>query len=93
MCLYVRILICNHYSVESIHEERDRSIPISSFSIDSFRIEMYGSTDLCVYIDHVHGLTKNVQTLYLPLPFYESLPFCVWHHHSLWQPPLIQNLI
>ncbi|KAF8045243.1 hypothetical protein N665_0454s0023 [Sinapis alba] len=41
-----------------LFRERDRSIPIFSFSIDSFRIEMYGSTDLCVYIDPVHGLTK-----------------------------------
>lgn len=28
-----------------------RSIPILSFSIDSFPIEIYGSTDLCVYRD------------------------------------------
>ncbi|KAB2064340.1 hypothetical protein ES319_A09G012000v1 [Gossypium barbadense] len=35
-----------------------RSIPILSFSIDSFPIEMYGSMNLCVYIDSVHGLTK-----------------------------------
>ncbi|TYH87630.1 hypothetical protein ES332_D01G130600v1 [Gossypium tomentosum] len=35
-----------------------RSIPILSFSIDSFLIEMYGSMNLCVYIDPVHGLTK-----------------------------------
>ena len=35
-----------------------RSIPILSFSIDSFPIEMYGSMGLCVYIDPVHGLTK-----------------------------------
>ncbi|KAG4162166.1 hypothetical protein ERO13_D01G101813v2 [Gossypium hirsutum] len=31
---------------------------ILSFSIDSFPIEMYGSMNLCVYIDPVHGLTK-----------------------------------
>ncbi|KAB2047271.1 hypothetical protein ES319_A13G033700v1 [Gossypium barbadense] len=35
-----------------------RSIPILSFSIDSFPIEMYRSMNLCVYIDPVHGLTK-----------------------------------
>ncbi|KAG4181921.1 hypothetical protein ERO13_A09G012133v2 [Gossypium hirsutum] len=35
-----------------------RSIPILSFSIDSFPIEMYGSMNLCVYIDPVHGSTK-----------------------------------
>ncbi|KAG4140075.1 hypothetical protein ERO13_D07G234225v2 [Gossypium hirsutum] len=34
-----------------------RSIPILFF-IDSFPIEMYGSMNLCVYIDLVHGLTK-----------------------------------
>ena len=33
-------------------------IPILSFSIDSFPIEMYGFMGLCVYIDPVHGLTK-----------------------------------
>lgn len=61
-----------------------RSIPILSFSLDSFPIEMYRS---CSWIN------ENVQKLYLPLPFYESLPFCVWHRHSLWQHPLIRNLI
>ena len=61
-----------------------RSIPILSFSLDSFPIEMYRS---CSWIN------ENAQKLYLPLPFYESLPFCVWHRHSLWQHPLIQNLI
>ncbi|KAB1668956.1 hypothetical protein ES319_1Z090300v1 [Gossypium barbadense] len=35
-----------------------RSILILSFSIDYFLIEMYGSMNLCVYIDPVHGLTK-----------------------------------
>ncbi|TYJ16890.1 hypothetical protein E1A91_A09G013200v1, partial [Gossypium mustelinum] len=35
-----------------------QSIPILSFSIDSFSIEMYGSMNLCVYIDPVHGLMK-----------------------------------
>uniref|UniRef100_A0A7N0TQ05 Uncharacterized protein n=1 Tax=Kalanchoe fedtschenkoi TaxID=63787 RepID=A0A7N0TQ05_KALFE len=52
-----------------------RSIPILSFSIDSFPIEMYGSMDLCVYIDSVlcSWINENVQKLYLPLPFYESI--------------------
>ena len=36
-------------------------------------------------------INENVQKLYLPLPFYESLPFCVWHRHSLWQHLLIRN--
>jgi hypothetical protein len=27
------------------------------------------------------------------LPFYESLPFCIWHRHSLWQHPPFQNSI
>lgn len=76
---------------------RDILITSDSFSIDSFPIEMYGSMGLCVYIDPIHGLTswinENVQKLYLPLPFYESLPFCVWHRHSLLQHPLIRNLI
>ncbi|KAB2018589.1 hypothetical protein ES319_D08G239300v1, partial [Gossypium barbadense] len=35
-----------------------RSILILSFSINYFPIEMYGSMNLCVYIDLVHGLTK-----------------------------------
>ncbi|KAB2011727.1 hypothetical protein ERO13_D09G035501v2 [Gossypium hirsutum] len=35
-----------------------QSILILSFSIDSFLIEMYGSMNLCVYIDPVHRLTK-----------------------------------
>jgi hypothetical protein len=33
-----------------------------------------------------------VQELYLPLPFYESLPFCVWYPHSLWQQWRTQEL-
>lgn len=71
-----------------------RSIPILSFSIDSFPIEMYGSMGLCVYIDRsCSWINENVQKLDLPLPFYEFLPFCVWHRHSLWQHPLIRNLI
>ncbi|TYJ40028.1 hypothetical protein E1A91_A04G111500v1, partial [Gossypium mustelinum] len=35
-----------------------RLIPILSFSIDSFLTKMYGSMNLCVYIDPVHGLMK-----------------------------------
>ena len=50
---YIWVFIFNKW-----FRERYRSIPILSFSIDSFLIEMYGSMDLCVYIDHVHGLTK-----------------------------------
>ena len=47
---------------------------------------------MCLYRS-CSWINENVQTLYLPLPFYESLPFCVWHRHSLWQHPLIRNLI
>ncbi|KAJ6973734.1 hypothetical protein NC653_033923 [Populus alba x Populus x berolinensis] len=55
-----------------------RSIPILSFSIDSFPIEMYGSMSLCVYIDididiyHVHGLTKMCKS-----------SICICHSMSL----------
>lgn len=74
-----------------LFRERSRSIPILSFSIDSFPIEMYGSIDLYRHIDL--WINENVQRLYLPLPFYESLPFCVWRRHPLWQHLLIRNLI
>src|SRR5690606_41399443 len=47
---------------------------------------------MCLY-GSCSWINENGQTLYLPLPFYESLPFCVWHRHSLWQHPLIRNLI
>ena len=70
-----------------------KKISSDSPSIDSFPIEMYGSMGLCVYIDPILWINENVQKLYLPLPFYESLPFCVWHRHSLWQHLLIRNLI
>ncbi|KAL4334454.1 hypothetical protein GQ457_07G020050 [Hibiscus cannabinus] len=53
---------------------------------------MYESMDLCVYIDLVHGLMKMCKSS-ICLSFYESLPSCIGHHHSLWQHPLIRNLI
>ncbi|KAB2065699.1 hypothetical protein ES319_A09G107100v1, partial [Gossypium barbadense] len=49
-----------------------RSISILSFSIDSFLIEMYGSMNLCVYIDPVHGLTKMCKS-----------SICLFHSMSL----------
>ena len=72
-----------------------RSILILFFSIETFPIEMYGLDPLiyvCLYRS-CSWINKNVQQLDLPLPFYESLPFCVWHRYSLWEHPLIQNLI
>ncbi|KAK8949159.1 hypothetical protein KSP39_PZI006053 [Platanthera zijinensis] len=47
---------------------------------------------MCLYRS-CSWINENAQKLYLPLPFYESLPFCVWHHHCLWQHLLIRNLI
>ncbi|KAG4162772.1 hypothetical protein ERO13_D01G134220v2, partial [Gossypium hirsutum] len=45
-----------------LFQEIYRSILILSISIDSFPIEMYGSMNLCVYINPVHGLTKMCKT-------------------------------
>ncbi|MBA0755561.1 hypothetical protein Gogos_021102 [Gossypium gossypioides] len=53
---------------------------------------MCGSMNLSVYIDPVHRLTKMCRSFTCPCHFM-SLHFCVWHRHSLWQHPLIQNLI
>ncbi|MBA0734153.1 hypothetical protein Gogos_018096 [Gossypium gossypioides] len=53
---------------------------------------MYGSMNLCVYIDLFHELTKMCKSS-ICLCHFESLPFCIWHRHSLWQHPLIRNLI
>ncbi|KAK8957480.1 hypothetical protein KSP39_PZI000907 [Platanthera zijinensis] len=47
---------------------------------------------MCLYRS-CSWINENAQKLYLPLPFYESFPFCVWHRHCLWHPLLIQNLI
>ena len=47
---------------------------------------------MCLYRS-CSWINENVQKLYLPLSFYMSLPFWIWHGHSLWQHPLIRNLI
>ncbi|KAK8965723.1 hypothetical protein KSP40_PGU020319 [Platanthera guangdongensis] len=47
---------------------------------------------MCLYRS-CSWINENAQKLYLSLPFYESLPFCVWHRHCLWQHLLIRNLI
>uniref|UniRef100_F6I245 Uncharacterized protein n=1 Tax=Vitis vinifera TaxID=29760 RepID=F6I245_VITVI len=50
-----------------------RSIPILSFSIDSFLIEMYGLDPwIYVYIDPIHGLTKMCKS-----------SICLYHSMSL----------
>ena len=58
-----------------------------SLSNGMFRVRLDNEDRSCSWIN------EHVQKFYLPLPFYESLPFCVWHRHALWQHPLIRNLI
>lgn len=47
---------------------------------------------MCLY-GSCSWINENVPKFDLPLPFYESLPFCVSHRHALWQHLLIRNLI